>query len=227
MQNLFDFVILPFGSWHFQPTARTNRTMKNKQKSESVHVFHTKEFGKVELILDLQACYDSKGDRYKEWIPKLYFFQGDLLAEFDGIGTDYKEHMTIREEQRHWRKDCVYQSNLWQQEAWEPMWLRSRDAKGNCQRGRIWFKDIYGRKFCVYHIGPLADSDTGKPFAAGSQYPMVQLMVIEKVEIARDLGANESLKQNGVFKTDNRQTSRMPRLKCDGLITDAHVSLNI
>lgn len=225
MHILLYFVILLFGSRHFQSAARTNRTMTTaKHKTESVHVFHSKEFGDVELILDLQRSWDIKGVLYGEWIPQLYFQRGDLIAPFDGVGDDRQAHMTIKQEQRQWRRDCVRESNLWQQEAWEPMWLRSRNAKGNIQRGRIWFNDIYGRKFCVYHIGPLAESSTGKSFADGSQYPMIQLMVIEKVEIARDLGANDSLKENGIFKTDYCEVSRLPRLHS---ICEPHVSINI
>lgn len=213
MQNLFQFVILPFGSWHFQPTAKTNRTMKLIKKTRSIYTFQTREFGPVELMVSLRECVGPDGVLYGEWIPELYFVSGDYIADFQAVGEDRKQKMSLREEQRQWKADCVYHSNFYLMEAWQPMWLRSEDARLRVQRGIIWFKDHHERDFCVYHIGPIADAQTGQPFADRSQFPMLQLITVETVEIARDLGANESIKDNGVFETDYKSgTLRIPAL---------------
>ena len=159
-------------------------TMKQQQKQMTIHVFQTKEFGKVELLLDLQPCVDNEGSIYSEWIPQLYFTRGDLLATFEGVGHS---RISIRQDQIQWRKDCIRQGNPNQQEGWQPMWLRNHDARGNVQKGHIWFKDVWGRKFYIYHIGPIADSRTGEAFAYGSEYPQISLMTVEQVEVAREI----------------------------------------
>ena len=76
-------------------------------------------------------------------------------------------------------------------------------------RGKIFFEDAYKREFVLYHIGPICSRNGFEAFE-----PRMELFKIEKVEVARRMGATNALNDIGLFPgSDQRQGRRLPDLR--------------
>ena len=75
---------------------------------------------------------------------------------------------------------------------------------------RTVFEDAYNREFVLYHVGPICERSGLEAFD-----PVMQLFKIEKIEVARPMGATASLCNRGIIfaGSDQRQGRRLPDLR--------------
>lgn len=187
--------------------------MKTEEQQKMVlHSFETTDLGRIDLLIYAGVhTWPGDGSLRSIWLPQLYIASDDMLASYTGANVDRYDSYprSIREDIRDWSSACVNTSSQYKVGDWEASWIRESDHIDMETRGKIFFEDAYKREFVLYHIGPICSRNGFEAFE-----PRMELFKIEKVEVARPMGATDALKDIGLFPgSDKRQGRRLPDLR--------------
>ena len=188
--------------------------MKTDEHQKTVlHSFETTDLGRIDLLIYAGVyTWPNDGSLRSIWLPQLYIASDDMLANFTGSNVDRYDMYprTVRDDIRDWKSACGNSSSQYTVGDWEASWIRECDHLDGETRGKIFFEDAYNREFVLYHVGPICERSGLEAFD-----PVMQLFKIEKIEVARPMGATASLCNRGIIfaGSDQRQGRRLPDLR--------------
>ena len=180
------------------------KTLKElKNRPTVIHSFETRDLGRIDLLI-YEGNHVWQNKMRRIWMPQLYIFSDDMMADFKGANTSRWDSYprTIRDDVRDWDAACLKNSVQYKVGDWEASWVRQFNVLDRPQRGKIFFEDPYKRQFMLYHIAQICTTNGFDAFD-----PRMELFQIQKVEVARSMGATSALKQDGLFPGSQQRSS--------------------
>jgi len=198
----------------FAPGVNRRFNMKTEEHQKMVlHSFETPDLGRIDLLIYAGVhTWPGDGSLRSIWFPQLYIASDDMLANYTGANVDRHDSYprSVREDIRDWSSACVNSSSQYTVGDWDASWIRECDHIDMETRGKIFFEDAYKREFVLYHVGPICSRNGFEAFD-----PRMELFKIEKIEVARPMGATAALRDADIVfaGSDKRRGRRLPDLR--------------
>ena len=102
------------------------KTLKElKNRPTVIHSFETRDLGRIDLLI-YEGNHVWQNKMRRIWMPQLYIFSDDMMADFKGANTSRWDSYprTIRDDVRDWDAACLKNSVQYKVGDWEASWVR-------------------------------------------------------------------------------------------------------